>query len=157
MRTENYTDAYSPKEIKDKEKFLLWVKVKKRLIYILKVLNCIFALGVGLMFVYPFAWMASMSLRPLTEALKFNPNIIIKNPVWDNYIFAWNQARISHYIGNSLIYSALVIGLQYLTIIPAAYAFATMEFKGKKIFVGSKVFGHDAPRRSDPYTRLFFL
>ena len=78
MRTENYTDAYSPKEIKDKEKFLLWVKVKKRLIYILKVLNCIFALGVGLMFVYPFAWMASMSLRPLTEALKFNPNIIKK-------------------------------------------------------------------------------
>ena len=38
MRIENYTDAYSPKEIKDKEKFLLWVKVKRRLIYILKVL-----------------------------------------------------------------------------------------------------------------------
>ena len=29
--------------------------------------------------------------------------------------------------------------------------------QGQKIFVGSKVFGHDAPRRSDPYTRLYFL
>lgn len=156
MRTENYTDAYSPKEIKDKEKFLLWVKVKKRLIYILKVLNCIFALGVGLMFVYPFAWMASMSLRPLTEALKFNPNIIIKNPVWDNYIFAWNQARISHYIGNSLIYSALVIGLQYLTIIPAAYAFATMEFKGKKFLWGVKFLGMMLPAEATLIPVYFF-
>lgn len=156
MKTENFTDAYAPKEIRDKKKFLIGVKIKKRLVYVMKVLNGIVALMVGLMFVYPFAWMASMSLRPLTEALKFNPNIIISNPVWDNYIFAWNQAQISHYIGNSLTYSALVMGLQYVTIIPAAFAFATMEFKGKRFLWAVKFLGMMLPAEATLIPVYFF-
>lgn len=37
--TTAWTKAYLPKEIRDKEKFLLWVKVKKRLLYCGKILN----------------------------------------------------------------------------------------------------------------------
>ena len=156
MKSGNFTDAYAPKEIKNKEKFLIGVSIKRRLFYVLKVLNGILALLVGLMFVYPFAWMASMSLRPLTEALKFNPNVFIANPVWDNYIFAWNQARISHYIGNSLTYSALVMGLQYLTIIPAAFAFATLEFKGKRFLWAIKFLGMMLPAEATLIPVYFF-
>ena len=35
-------------------------------------------------------------------------------------------------------YSVLVIGLQYLAIIPAAFGFATMKFKGKKFLWATK-------------------
>ena len=69
------TKAYAPKEIKDTQRFLFWVRVKRRLLYLLKILNYLLLIAVGLMFVYPFAWMASMSLRPLVEALSFAPGI----------------------------------------------------------------------------------
>ena len=125
--TTAWTKAYLPKEIRDKEKFLLWVKVKKRLLYCGKILNYLLLIGVGLLFVYPFAWMFSMSLRPLIEALSFDPNLWVSDPQWSNYIYAWNQAQLSHYVGNSVKYSILVIGLQYFTIIPAAYGLSLIH------------------------------
>lgn len=139
------TKAYSPREIKDKQKFLFWVRVKRRVLYCLKILNYLLLIGVGLLFVYPFAWMASMSLRPLVDALSFDPGLWVADPQWSNYIFAWNQARISHYVGNSVKYSLLVMGLQYFTLIPAAFGFATMKFKGKKLLWGVKFLGMMLP------------
>ena len=69
----NYTNAYEAKEITNNDNFLLLVKIKTRLKYLLKILNYIILIVIGLFFVYPFAWMASMSLRPLIEALSFDP------------------------------------------------------------------------------------
>lgn len=139
------TKAYSPKEIKDTKRFLFWVRVKRRLLYLLKILNYLLLIAVGLMFVYPFAWMASMSLRPLVEALSFDPGIWVSDPQWSNYLYAWNQAHIFHYVGNSVKYSILVMGLQYFTLIPSAFAFATMRFKGKKLLWGAKFLGMMLP------------
>lgn len=139
------TAAYSPKEIRNKQRFLFWVQVKRRVVYCLKILNYLLLIGVGLLFVYPFAWMASMSLRPLVDALSFNPGIWVSDPQWSNYIYAWNQARVSHYVGNSVKYSLLVMGLQYFTLIPAAFGFATMKFRGKKLLWGAKFLGMMLP------------
>lgn len=144
-QTSTLTKAYQPREIHNKQRFLLWVKVKHRLLYCLKILNYILLIAVGLFFVYPFAWMASMSLRPLVDALSFDPGLWVSDPQWSNYLYAWNQAQISHYVGNSVKYSILVIGLQYFTLIPAAYGFATMEFKGKKFLWGTKFLGMMLP------------
>ena len=154
--TTAWTKAYLPKEIRDKEKFLLWVKVKKRLLYCGKILNYLLLIGVGLLFVYPFAWMFSMSLRPLIEALSFDPNLWVSDPQWSNYIYAWNQAQLSHYVGNSVKYSILVIGLQYFTIIPAAYGFAMMEFRGKKFLWSTKFLGMMLPAEATLIPVYFF-
>ncbi|MBQ6804265.1 MAG: carbohydrate ABC transporter permease [Clostridia bacterium] len=150
------TRAYSPREIKDTKKFLFWVRIRHRLIYCLKIINYLVLLGVGLIFLYPFAWMASMSLRPLVEALSFDPGLWVSDPQWSNYIFAWNQARISHYVGNSIKYSLLVMGLQYFTLIPAAYGFATMKFKGKKLLWGAKFLGMMLPAEATFIPVYFF-
>lgn len=139
------TDAYTAKHIEENRSFLFFNKLKKRAGYVLKILNYILLIGIGLFFVYPFAWMASMSLRPLIEALSFDPGLIVTEPQWQNYVYAWNQAKISHYVGNSIKYSVLVIGLQYFAIIPAAYGFATMEFKGKKFLWAVKYLGMMLP------------
>lgn len=139
------TAAYAPKEIRDKQRFLFWVRVKRRLMYCLKILNYLLLIGVGLLFVYPFAWMASMSLRPLVDALSFDPGIWVSDPQWSNYLYAWNQARVSHYVGNSIKYSLMVMGLQYFTLIPAAFGFATMKFRGKKLLWGAKFLGMMLP------------
>lgn len=143
--TPHLTAAYAPKEIRDKQRFLFWVRVKRRLMYCLKILNYLLLIGVGLLFVYPFAWMASMSLRPLVDALSFDPGIWVSDPQWSNYLYAWNQARVSHYVGNSIKYSLMVMGLQYFTLIPAAFGFATMKFRGKKLLWGAKFLGMMLP------------
>lgn len=150
------TKAYSPKQIRDKQKFLLWVRIKRRIVYCLKILNYLLLIGVGLIFVYPFAWMASMSLRPLVDALSFDPGLWVSDPQWSNYLYAWNQARVSHYVGNSVKYSLLVMGLQYFTLIPAAFGFATMKFKGKKLLWGAKFLGMMLPAEATFIPVYFF-
>lgn len=150
------TPAYVPHQLENTEKFIRRVKIKKRLLYVLKIVNYLLLIAVGLVFVYPFAWMASMSLRPYLEAMSFSPNLIVKDPAWDNYINAWTQAKISHYVGNSITYSLLVIGLQYLAIIPAAYAFATMEFRGRKFLWATKFLGMMLPSEATLIPVYFF-
>ena len=150
------TPAYVPRQLENTEKFIRRVKIKKRLLYVLKIVNYLLLIAVGLVFVYPFAWMASMSLRPYLEAMSFSPNLIVKDPAWDNYINAWTQAKIFHYVGNSITYSLLVIGLQYLAIIPAAYAFATMEFRGRKFLWATKFLGMMLPSEATLIPVYFF-
>ena len=156
IKTTYQTNAYSPKEIVETKKFLYANAVKKRIKFCLKIINYLLLLGVGLFFVYPFAWMASMSLRPLVEALSFNPSLVVTNPEWANYLEAWNRAQISHYVGNSIKYSLLVLSLQYLTIIPAAYGFAFMEFKGRKFLWATKYLGMMLPAEATMIPVYFF-
>lgn len=125
---EYYTPIIRELTIKEMKR----AKLKHRLKYVLKILNYFLLLGVGMTFVYPFLWMFSMSIRPLHEALLFPPSLIVTEPQWQNYIDAWNRAKFSQYLGNSITYSVLVLGLQYFFIVPIAYALARMEFKGRK-------------------------
>ena len=64
-----FTDAYTPKEIVYDEKFLKKKAIKKRLMYVLKILNAIVLIGIGLLFVYPFVWMFAMSLRSYEDVI----------------------------------------------------------------------------------------
>ncbi len=157
MNSENtFTEAYKAKISVDRNRFLFLNRLKRRVKYILKIINYLLLIGVGLFFVYPFTWMASMSLRPLIEALSFSPGLIVSDPQWGNYLYAWNQAQISHYVGNSVTYSLLVLSLQYITIIPAAYAFAYLEFKGKKLLWGIKYLGMILPAEATLIPVYFF-
>ena len=115
----------TPKQIK-------MLKVKKRVKYVLKILNYLLLIGVGLTFVYPFAWMFVMSFRSYEEAVLFSPGLWVNEWHLENYVDAWNKASFGKYVGNSITFAVLVLGLQYFFIIPAAYAFARMEFKGNK-------------------------
>lgn len=150
------TKAYTPKAVENTKQFLFVTRLKRRVKYVLKILNYILLILVGLFFVYPFLWMASMSLRPLIEALSFDPGLVVANPQWSNYIEAWTRAKISHYVGNSVKYSLLVLTLQYLTIIPAAYGFATMKFKGKKFLWAVKYLGMMLPAEATLIPVYFF-
>ncbi len=152
----NYTDAYVANAVAEPNKYLALYKIKKRVKYLLKILNYILLIVIGLFFVYPFLWMASMSLRPLVDALSFEPGLLVPDPRWENYIYAWKQAQISHYVGNSVKYSVLVLTLQYITIIPSAFAFATMEFKGKKLLWAVKYLGMMLPSEATLIPVYFF-
>ena len=148
--------SYSPiiKELTPKQ--LTMLKVKKRLKYVLKILNYIAMLAVGCIFVYPFIWMFLMSVRSQTEAALFDAGLWVNEWHWENYIEAWNKAKFSNYIGNSVTYAVLVLGLQYIFIVPAAYAFAKMEFKGNKFLFAVKQLGMMLPAEATLIPTYFF-
>src|SRR5690554_5485799 len=149
-------NAYSPviKELTPKE--LKGMKVKKRIQYILKIINYLLILLVGVSFIYPFVWMFIMSVRSQAEAILFDAGLWVNEFHWENYLEAWNRAKFSTYLGNSITYAVLVIGLQYFFIVPAAYAFARMKFKGNKFLFAVKQLGMMLPAKATLIPVYFF-
>ena len=91
---------------------------------ILRVLNVILKAIVVVIFIFPFYWMVSTSLKDLTEALQFPPTLIPSSLHWENYSHVFEVVPIAQYFKNSVIVSAVVLVLQYLIIVPAAYSLA---------------------------------
>ncbi|WP_025724377.1 carbohydrate ABC transporter permease [Acholeplasma granularum] len=149
-------NAYSPviKELTPKE--LKGMKVKKRIQYILKIINYLLILLVGVSFIYPFVWMFIMSVRSQAEAILFDAGLWVNEFHWNNYLEAWNRAKFSTYLGNSITYAVLVMGLQYIFIVPAAYAFARMKFKGNKLLFAIKQLGMMLPAEATLIPVYFF-
>lgn len=99
-----------------------------------KVLNGLGLILVVAIFALPFVWMISTSFKTLGETLTFPPKWIPEQFVWENFSKAWNSGPFLHYFFNSLVVSIAILILQFLTIIPAAYAFARYQFRGSKFF-----------------------
>lgn len=86
------------------------------------------ALLVGL----PFFWMLVASLKPIQDVFNFSQWLPLP-PQWQNYSNALQKASFERYLFNSTFSSVAILLGQYLTIIPAAYAFARLEFPGREI------------------------
>ncbi|WP_282928978.1 carbohydrate ABC transporter permease [Anaerococcus sp. Marseille-Q7828] len=98
-----------------------------------KIFRIIALILVSIVFLGPFLWMVFTSFKPLAEALRLPPTFLPETWVPQNYADAWQSGPFLHYTKNSVIVTLSVVALQLLTIIPASYAFAKMDFKGKKI------------------------
>lgn len=88
--------------------------------------------------VIPFLWMLSASIKSDREVFMMDPFVWIpKAPKWDNYIEIWRKIPLFHFVKNTFFLTIVVTCLQLLTSSFAAYAFAKLEFKHKKIlFLG---------------------
>ncbi len=101
---------------------------------VFKLINLLGILIVIAVFAFPFLWMISTSIKTLPETIVFPPKWLPKAFMWENFAQAWNSGPFFQYILNSIMVSVGILILQFLTIIPAAYAFARYKFKGDKIF-----------------------
>lgn len=101
-------------------------KIGKIFIYLLLLL-------VVLVTVLPFVWMLSASIKSDREVFQMNPFVLIpENPHWDNYMKVWTKIPFAVFIKNTVILTVVVTILQLFTSSFAAYAFAKLEFSGKK-------------------------
>lgn len=90
-------------------------------------------------FGWPFFWMISTSLKTIEEVNSIVPTIFPEIPQFVNYIEAWTSGpggSMWIYLKNSLIVVFSVIFIQMIVMIPASYAFAKYNFRGKGIFFG---------------------
>ena len=81
--------------------------------------------------IYPILYMISTSLMTSGEAT--NQYLFPKKLMFENYVEVWTSNNFQKYTMNSLIVSSIVVMGVLFTSIPAAYAFARIEFPFRDI------------------------
>jgi multiple sugar transport system permease protein len=93
-------------------------------------------LGIAILFilvVFPFYWMIVTSLQPQDSVMSVPPQLWPKHPTFQNYIDAWNSAPWLRYFGNTLFVAVAATLISLVTSSLAAFAFASIDFRGKEI------------------------
>lgn len=81
----------------------------------------------------PFFWMVSTAFKTGFEALQTPPTWLPKHFQWGNWVRAWQAAPFATYLINSVVVSLATTLGQLVTSILAAFAFAKLNFSGKKV------------------------
>ncbi len=91
--------------------------------------------ALALVMLYPVLWMVVSSLRPNNEIFR-SPGLVLDGLRFANYTDGWNalSAPFGHYLVNSAIVVLGCIVGNLVSCSMAAYAFARLEFTGKKAF-----------------------
>lgn len=103
---------------------------------VIKIMNFIGIFIVVVIFAFPFVWMISTSVKSLPETIIFPPKWIPDSIMWENFSKAWNSGPFLQFFFNSVIVSVSILIFQFMTIIPAAYAFARYRFRGSQLLFG---------------------
>lgn len=80
----------------------------------------------------PFLWMLSASLKANKDVFNFPIEWLPARPLWENYRQIWTRIPLFTFLKNTVKLSMIVTFLQVLTSSFAAYAFAKLEFRGRK-------------------------
>ena len=88
----------------------------------------------ALVVLFPFYWMLLSSVKGYAEYnSEYLPKFFAANPTLQNYITAFTSVPLIDYFVNTFIFTVLTTALMLVIIIPAAFAFARMSFRGKDI------------------------
>ena len=81
--------------------------------------------------VVPVGWVFMASIKQNSEFYG-NPWTLPLGFYWQNFVDAWNAAKMGEYMINSVIVTALALVILLVTALPASYALARFQFKGSK-------------------------
>jgi multiple sugar transport system permease protein len=85
----------------------------------------------AVLYIAPFLWMVSSSLKGPDEIYGFPPSFIPNTWRWSNYVEAWNRVPFATFFSNSGIVTLSVTLGTILTCSMAGYAFARLRFPGR--------------------------
>ena len=103
----------------------------------LMVLVYILLVVVAALMLVPFLWMLSASFKMNKDVFAFPIEWIPSNPRPRNYVDIWTEIPLLTFILNTAKLTIIVTLLQLFTSSFAAYAFAKLNFRGKKaLFLG---------------------
>ncbi len=88
----------------------------------------------ALMVLFPFYWMLLTSIKSYSAYnSEYIPQFFTLAPTLANYSDAFTAVPLARYFLNTIIFTVVTTGIMMAVIIPAAFAFARLEFKGKQI------------------------
>jgi len=99
------------------------------------------------MFIFPFFWILSNSLKTFQETMVFPPKVFPEKPIFSNYVEALKRMPFFKYLINSITVNVLILISQFIVIIPASYAFAMYRFRGRGLLFTLVLFGFMLPQQ----------
>ena len=106
--------------------------IEKKSASLSRVLIYIFLAIWAVIVLFPFYWMVLTSVKSFASYnSEFIPRFFTTEPTLQNYIDAFTTVPLGRYFLNTLIFTVATTGLMMLVIVPAAFAFARLEFKGR--------------------------
>ena len=101
-----------------------------------KVCRVVMSILIFAVFFMPFYWMVLTSVKSLSETLTFPPTFFAERINFENFTKALSSGPFLQYTKNSIITTTSILVLQFVTVIPAAFAFARYKFIGKNLSFG---------------------
>jgi multiple sugar transport system permease protein len=88
----------------------------------------------ALLVLFPFYWMLLTSVKSYgAYSSEFIPKFYTLAPTIANYVEAFTAVSLGKYFLNTVIFTLLTTALMLFITIPAAFAFARLNFKGKNL------------------------
>ncbi len=86
----------------------------------------------------PIIFIINHAFKPMEELFAFPPTFFVKSPVMDNFsklgdFFDTNGIPLARYIFNSILVTALTVGLSLLLTTMSAFALSKIKFKGRNL------------------------
>ena len=80
----------------------------------------------------PVAWVFMASVKQNSEFYG-NPWSLPLGVYWQNFVNAWNTAKMGEYMINSVIVTALALLILLAVALPAAYCLSRFKFRGRRV------------------------
>ena len=82
---------------------------------------------------FPYLWMALTSLKPLAEIIRSPTALWPAQPSFAAYVEVFRGLPLARYFLNTSVMAFTIAALQIALALPAGYALAKLEFRGKKL------------------------
>lgn len=99
-------------------------------------IGAVFLVGTAALWVFPFVWMVSASLKDNMEMFAGGLNLFPSDFVWGNYVRAWNDANFGRYLINTILVTLVTVVIVTIRCATCGYVLARYRFRGSKIFLG---------------------
>ena len=86
----------------------------------------------AIMVLFPFYWMLLTSVKSYgSYNSEYIPKFFTLSPTFRNYVDAFTTVPLGQYFLNTLIFTVATTAIMLIVIVPAAFAFARLNFRGK--------------------------
>ena len=96
-----------------------------------KVFIYVVLIALAVTIIVPVAWVFMASVKENSEFYG-NPWTLPQGFYWQNFVDAWNSAKMGSYMINSVIVTALALGILLVVALPASYCLSRFRFRGRK-------------------------
>ncbi|CAM3284091.1 carbohydrate ABC transporter permease [Occultella aeris] len=90
----------------------------------------------GFVWVFPFLWMVSASLKTSGEVFSGGLGLIPETPQWENYTRAWTDGRFGSYLRNTIIVTLATTLIVVVRCALAGYVIGRYRFPGSRLIIG---------------------
>ena len=101
---------------------------------LLKTVTYVFLFVWAIIVLFPFYWMILTSVKDYgAYSNEYIPKFFTLSPTLENYTEAFTAVPLFSYFVNTIIFTLVTTAVMLIVIIPAAFAFSRLEFRGKNL------------------------